>query len=258
MIGRVRRRLRGRPPATPSPEEQQLSQLTPEDREIVEHSLPFTMTGIARVQALVDAVRYCVNRPVPGAFVECGVWKGGSVLAMIRTLQQHGISDRDVYLFDTFEGMTEPGDADASRFGDHALETWREAEARGTKPWDYFFDQEQFNLDSVRERVLATGYPEDRVHFVVGRVEDTLPGEAPDRIALLRLDTDWYESTKTEMEHLYPRVADLGVLIVDDYGHWEGSRLAVDEYFENEGRVLLSRIDYSGRMAIKPPAGSRP
>ena len=81
----------------------------------------------------------------------------------------------------------------------------------------------------------GTGYPPERIHFVRGPVEETLPAGAPDEIALLRLDTDWYESTRHELEHLYPRLAAGGVLLVDDYGHWEGARKAVDEYFADHG-----------------------
>jgi O-methyltransferase len=100
--------------------------------------------------------------------------------------------------------------------------------------------------------VLSTGYPAERVHLVEGRVEDTLPAAAPEEIALLRLDTDWYESTKHELVHLYPRLSPGGVLILDDYGHYEGARRAVDEYFESAGgRPLLTRVDYTGRVGIK-------
>ena len=106
-------------------------------------------------------------------------------------------------------------------------------------------------LDEVAAPTCAaTGYPAERLHFVEGKVEDTIPEQAPERIALLRLDTDWYESTRHELEHLYPRLSPGGVLIIDDYGHWEGARQAVDEYFK--GEVYLHRIDYTGRLAIKP------
>jgi hypothetical protein len=88
---------------------------------------------------------------------------------------------------------------------------------------------------------------------VSGPVETTLPAQAPDRLALLRLDTDWYASTRHELEQLYPRLVREGVLIVDDYGHWEGAREAVDEYFAANGPApLLQRVDYTGRMAVKP------
>ena len=246
------RRLLGVPDpveATPAPK---ASEPSPENREIVERVRPFTMTSMERLEALIDAVRYCVRRGVPGAFAECGVWRGGSVLAMLLTLQELGAEDRDVYLFDTFEGMTAPTAADTSAHQPPALDTWSTAEQRGTQPWAEFFKPELFNLDSVRETVLASGYPAERVHLVQGPVEETLPARSPDRLALLRLDTDWYESTAHELRHLYPRLADGGVLIIDDYGHWEGARKAVDEYFGSEApHLLLNRIDYTGRIAIK-------
>lgn len=224
---------------------------TPEDMAVMDRALPFTMTGQARLQALIDSVRYCEHRGLAGAFVECGVWRGGSVLAMILTLQQLGTDAREIFMFDTFEGMTEPSEHDISPFDGAALDIWREAEGRERKPWSEFFDPNTFNLDAVRDTLLATGYPEARLHFVKGPVEQTLPGAAPQEVALLRLDTDWYESTGHELVHLYPRLASRGVLIVDDYGHWAGAQRAVDEYFADDP-ILLSRIDYTGRIAVKP------
>jgi hypothetical protein len=222
------------------------------DRRIVERALPFTMTGALRLQALADAVRYCERRGVPGAFAECGVWRGGSVLAMILTLQELGVSNRDIYLYDTFEGMTAPTEHDISPIDPPALETWREAEGRRARAWSQLFDPETFNEEGVRKTLLSTGYPEDRLHLVPGPVEETLPQTAPEGLALLRLDTDWYESTRHELLHLYPRLADGGVLIIDDYGHWEGARRAVDEYFADHAPpLLMSRIDYTGRIAVK-------
>lgn len=226
--------------------------MSPEDRAIVEQALPYTMTGAARLQALIDAVRYCVSRGVPGAFVECGVWRGGSMLAAIYALQALGSSDRDIYLYDTFEGMTAPTEHDISSLDPPALTTWTEAGERNERPWAELFNADLFNEDAVRATVLSTGYPEARIHFVRGPVEETLPCRAPDQLALLRLDTDWYESTRHELECLYPRLSDGGVLIIDDYGHWEGARRAVDEYFGHRAEpVLLNRIDYTGRVGVK-------
>ena len=244
---------RGVRTATSAPSaERDLTGVEPADRLILEQALPHSMTSVARMQALVDAVRYCVRRDVPGGFLECGVWRGGSVLAMILTLQELGVTDRDLHLFDTFDGMTAPTEHDVSPVDPPALETWREAQRLHMKPWAGYFDDEVFNEDTVREVVLSTGYPPSRVHFERGPVEDTLPGRAPERLALLRLDTDWYESTRHELRHLYPRLSSGGVLIVDDYGHWEGARRAVDEYFATEAApLLLARSDYTGRMAVK-------
>jgi len=209
------------------------------------------MTGGPRLLALVDAARYCVQRGVAGAFVECGVWRGGSVLAMILTLQDEGDAVRDVYLYDTFEGMTTPTEHDVSRFDPPAMETWRAAQAEEQRAWSELFDPRSFNEDAVRGLLEATGYPGDRLHLVRGPVEETIPATVPESIALLRLDTDWYESTHHELVHLFPRLTNGAVLIIDDYGHWEGARRAVDEYMEETGtHLLMVRIDYTGRIAV--------
>jgi hypothetical protein len=223
-----------------------------EDLAIIERCAPYTLTSAPRVQALLDAVAYCVGRDVPGDFVECGVWRGGSVLAMVAKLQVLGVADRTIHLFDTFEGMTEPSEHDTSVYDQPALETWASRRAAGEEPWREYFDAEVFNEDAVRNLLVSTGYPADRIDCVRGPVEETLPDRAPDRIALLRLDTDWYESTHHELVHLYPRLSEGGVLIIDDYGHWDGCRRAVDEYFASIGTpLLLNRIDYTGRIAVK-------
>lgn len=233
--------------------------LTPWEESTLTEAGPYTMTSNERLLATMDAVAYAVRRPVAGALVECGVWRGGSVLAMIRVLQHMGVSDRDLYLFDTFEGMTPPSEKDTSRFDAPALETWSSHKQAGTIPWEWAFDPSVFSMEAVESLILGTGYPPDRIHFVKGRVEDTLPGEAPPSIAVLRLDTDWYESTWLELVHLYPRISEGGVLIVDDYGHWDGCREAVDRYFgEFQSPMLLARIDYTGRIGVKVAQPDRP
>lgn len=236
----------------PSGAAEEARQFGPEEIARSHEASPYTMTSEERLVANMDAVTHVIRRGIPGALVECGVWRGGSVLVMIRTLQSLGVSDRDVYLFDTFDGMTRPTEADTSPFTPPALATWEESAGTGQKPWNWVFGQEVFNLDDVRQLLSATGYPVERIHFVEGRVEDTLPAQAPSPIAVLRLDTDWYESTAHELTHLYPHLSAGGVLIVDDYGHWDGARRAVDEYFSSEASpILMTRIDYTGRMGVK-------
>lgn len=256
-ILRVAKEVRKRPETTgprapiPAPDETGHA-LEDWERRIIDEVRPFTMTSPARILATMDAVTYVVQRGIPGALVECGVWRGGSVLAMIRTLQKAGVDDRAIYLFDTFEGMTRPSERDTSTFDLPALQTWTASESAGRIPWEWAFDPDVFNFDDVRSLIRGSGYPVDQVHFVRGRVEDTLPGAAPEPIAVLRLDTDWYESTWHELVHLYPRVAKAGILIIDDYGHWDGCRKAVDQYFnEVETPVFLARSDYTGRIAMK-------
>jgi O-methyltransferase len=213
-----------------------------EERAILESVRPFTMTSDDRVLGLMDATCYIANRQIPGAIVECGVWRGGSTMAAALTLLGAGTTDRDIYLFDTFEGMTPPTGVDQSFDGVPAAQHYQALNGNWCAS----------GLDEVRANMAKTGYPHDRFHYVRGRVEDTIPATCPDRIALLRLDTDWYESTKHELQHLYPRLVTGGVLIVDDYGHWSGCRKAVDEYFDALSTpLLLTRLDYSGRMAVK-------
>ena len=249
----IRSRLRGERRGVPAADvEQQLAELESTERAIVERALPYTMTGVPRLAALVNAVRYCETRGVPGDFAECGVWRGGSVLAMALTLGELGSRNRTLHLFDTFQGMTAPSEHDVSEFDPPALETWAEAERRGERAWSELMDAQGLDEESVRRTVLESGYPAERVSLHAGPVEETLPASAPAAVALLRLDTDWYESTRHELEHLYPRLSPGGVLIIDDYGHWQGARRAVDEYFaEHPPPLLLNRIDYTGRIAVK-------
>lgn len=220
-----------------------------DDIEMIRTVGPYTMTSGEKICALVRAVEYIAAARIPGAVVECGVWKGGSMMAVARTLMKVGDRSRSLYLFDTFEGMPAPETVDRSYRGEQAADLLRSQDPESSWIWA------KGPLDTVTEAMTRTGYPSERIRYVKGKVEDTIPGESPERIALLRLDTDWYSSTRHELIHLYPRLAPGGVLILDDYGHWEGARRAVDEYLAVSGiALLLNRIDYSGRIAIKPGA----
>ncbi len=218
------------------------------DRRVVDifnRVKPYTMTSPERVFALCDAVRYVAAAGIEGAVVECGVWRGGSSMAAALMLRELGAADRDLHLFDTFEGMSAPTEHDR-RAGGPAAADLLAASGKDAKVWAYS------PLDEVRANLQSTGYPMERVHFVQGKVEDTIPEHAPDKIAILRLDTDWYESTRHELEHLFPRLAVGGVLIIDDYGAWEGARRAVDEFIDAQKvRILLNRIDETGRVGVK-------
>ncbi len=216
--------------------------------ETFERVRPYTMTSPERIDAVCRGAAHVVEHRIPGAFVECGVWRGGSTMAAALTLLRLGDAERDLYLFDTYEGMPPPTAEDVTARGKSAAEEWRErAGDADISAWC------NAPLDDVRKNLTGTGYPAARLHFVKGKVEETIPGEAPERIALLRLDTDWYESTRHELEHLYPRLQPGGILIIDDYGHWQGARQAVDEYLKRlKIRLFLHRIDYTGRIAVKP------
>jgi hypothetical protein len=201
------------------------------------------------VKALVDAVKYIVNNKIQGAFVECGVWRGGSAMAMAHVLREMGDEDREIFLYDTFAGMTKPREVDISFYGEAAQEIFQR-----TRVSEDASDWCLSPIDEVKENVFKTGYPKDKIHFIKGKVEDTIPEIVPGKIALLRLDTDWYESTKHEMVHLFPLLAPYGILIIDDYGSWQGARQAVDEFIsENDLCLFLSRIDNTGRIAVKMP-----
>lgn len=220
----------------------------PETAATIEFVRPYTVTSSARVYALCQAVRYVVDNEIPGAIVECGVWRGGSMMAAARTLAELGDRGRDLYLFDTFDGIVSPGPRDLHRSGSPATDLLRRAVmSKDDSGW------RAVPLEDVRSALDLVGYPTDRIHYVKGRVEQTIPDQAPDGIAILRLDTDWYESTRHELAFLYPRVALGGVVIVDDYGHWQGARRAVDEYFATRSpRPLLHRVDDTARVAVVP------
>jgi len=219
---------------------------------IVRAARPYTMTSEARLEALCDAVRYIVRGRIPGDIVECGVWRGGSMMAAALALLDEGDGERVLHLFDTFSGMTQPGAEDVSFDGVSAESQLRAADPADEGPASVWC---RAPLEGVRAAIASTGYDMQRVRFIAGDVKDTLPREAPARIALLRLDTDWYASTRHELEHLYPRVVPGGVLIIDDYGHWKGARKAVDEYFaEHQIAIRLHSIDYTGRWALKAGA----
>ena len=223
-----------------------LADLTDREIEIVDSVKPYTLTGDERIATLIKAVGYITEHKIPGNIAECGVWRGGSMMAVARALMSHGDLSRHLYLYDTFEGMSEPTEHD-QRFSGESAKSLLDREPVGV--WHLV------SIEDVRTNVLSTGYPEENVHFIKGKVEETLPSELPDRLALLRLDTDWYESTKHELTHLFPLLNLYGILIIDDYGHWKGARKAVDEYLtDHKLNLYLHRVDYTCRVAVRTGA----
>jgi hypothetical protein len=208
----------------------------------------FTATSPERIFAACEAIRYVSRCAIPGDIVECGVWRGGMVMAMLRTLVECGDTEREAYLYDTFAGMSPPTARDRTFKGASAASLMSRSDPKDPNSvWC------AASLQDVRNNVATVGYDQARIHFVEGKIEETLPGTIPERIAVLRLDTDWYSSTKHELIHLYPRLSSGGVLIIDDYGHWKGAREAVDEYVAEHGlKIMLGRTDYTGRIAVKP------
>ena len=226
--------------------EERYADLEPEFIALYERCAPATMTSIERMYALYQAVRHVHAAAIPGDVVECGVWRGGSSMLAALTLDSLGDRERHVWLYDTFEGMPPPADVDRSLTGQRAADLLKRTDAAGEHT------RAVAGLDEVKANLATIGYPRDRLQFVEGRVEDTIPAVAPEEISILRLDTDWYESTRHELRHLWPRLSPGGVLIIDDYGHWQGARRAVDEFLATVEPVLLQRIDYTGRLALKP------
>lgn len=210
----------------------------------------WTMASRERVVATINACKHAVQSGIEGDFVECGVWRGGNSIAAKLTFENYG-SDKKVWLFDTFAGMTAPTEFDSTPFSDRSTEDRFEETRKGDHN-DWCFA----SLEDVRANFEKSGADLRGVKMVPGDVMKTLANKRnlPDRMSVLRLDTDFYDSTKVEMEVLYPRLSTGGSLLIDDFGHWDGARRAVEEYFDglpSGSRPLLHYTDYTGRMGVK-------
>ena len=219
--------------------------MTDREIKIVQSVRPYTLTSEERIAALMNAVGYIVEHNIPGDIAECGVWRGGSMMAVALALMHYGDPNRHLYLYDTFDGMSLPTTHDRNYQGLSA-QSQLERDPEGTGIWC------RSPIEDVRANVLSTGYPAERLHFIQGKVEDTLPSIRPECLSILRLDTDWYESTKHELVHLFPLLDPRGLLVIDDYGHWQGARKAVDEYVaERKLDLYLHRVDYTCRVGVR-------
>ncbi|PZV25467.1 MAG: macrocin O-methyltransferase [Snowella sp.] len=210
--------------------------------DLYQQVMPYTMTSKEAVFALYTSVNYVLDQNIPGDIVECGVWRGGSSLLAALIMKARNIRDRKLYLYDTFQGMTPPTEFDVYKRGDTGLEMMEQyGDDIG---WCYAL------LDDVKAAFSAHNF-DFEILFVQGDVVETLATIKPETISILRLDTDWYESTAAELEQLYPQLSKGGVLIIDDYGSWEGSRKATDDYFNKVSAPMLTRIDREVRLGIK-------
>jgi O-methyltransferase len=225
--------------------------------DIIEKVFPYTMTSPERLYALISAVKYIAENKLPGDMVECGVWRGGSMMAIAETLLALGDTQRHLYMYDTYEGMSAPSEHDKD-FGNTPAAELLQQTAVGTSYdniWCYA------SLEDVQANLNSTHYPAAQLHFIKGPVEETLHKHVHlhPHIAMLRLDTDWYASTKVEIEQLYHLLVPGGFMIADDYGHWQGARQAIDEYFATLPTApFLHRVDYTGRMMQKQPDFLKP
>lgn len=224
------------------------------EKNLIEYILrkKLSMVSFERLVGNVLACKYVIDNHIDGAYVECGVWRGGNSLIAAAMFEKYNCR-RDIVLFDTYEGMTKPGDFDVSCHGVSASDELKSSPKVEDGIWciadlnDVIFNFKKLNL-------LHSG-----VKFIKGDVCETLKKSEniSKNISILRLDTDWYDSTKMELEVLYPKLNVGGVLIVDDYGHWAGARKAVDEFFlERKDKPLLQYTDYTGRMGVKVKAST--
>jgi hypothetical protein len=206
----------------------------------------YTMTTPIRCRRLWDSCKQVLDQNVPGCFVECGVWKGGSSAIMALAIKNAG-QERHLHLFDSFEGLPEPTEKD----GDYAA-TYSGGRNQGKLAT---VNQCRAGLDEVRNLMLdKIKVPEKLAHFHVGWFQNTIPVDASQigPIALLRLDGDWYDSTKICLEHLYPLLSSGGIIILDDYYCWEGCRKATDEYCQkNNINCPIHRIDVDAGFWVK-------
>jgi hypothetical protein len=205
-----------------------------------------SMTSPIAQWEFIRALRYIEHAGIPGDIVECGVWRGGN-LVLAGLLREELKSNRAIHAFDTYAGMTPPTVHDRKTLVDvHTAAKFQRLERDGHNEWCYA------SIDDVRSNFAGVLGAEAQLNTIKGPVQETLaePSNLPEKIAILRLDTDFYDSTKIELEILYPRLQPGGVLIVDDYGEWAGARKAVDEYFADQF-VWLQRVTHTVRMMIK-------
>ena len=222
--------------------------IEPEFRELYLKYCHKTMVPWSGLYTAYKAAKHIAKHKIPGAIVECGVWKGGCSALMAETLIKQGETGREIYLYDTFAGMTAPEDIDQ-----HFTESRDSHKLYSDNKKSDHVDWCYGPYEEVQATLKTSGYPEEKIHMIKGPVEETLQKTLPENIALLRLDTDWYESTKAEMEHLYPLLSTGGMFLVDDYGTWQGARRAVDEYIEKHNLPLFLHFDpaFGGISAVK-------
>ena len=208
-----------------------------------------SMVNYAGLYMTYQAAKNVALNHIPGDIVECGVWRGGASYLVAETLRTYGVSDKNIYMFDTFSGMSKPTKLDVKSTGLDARSKYKTTFDGELNITDWCFS----SLDEVKNNMKKSNYNYDQFIFVPGKVEETIPKTLPEEIALLRLDTDWYESTHHELVHLYPKVVPGGLIIVDDYTAWKGARKATDDYLSSLSKkpVLFQDSQYGGLLIIK-------
>jgi hypothetical protein len=188
------------------------------------------------------------------------VYTGKHPIIACNTILKNKLDIIDIYMFDTYEGLTKPGVYDYTTKNstlpkmyclnnEEVIATWEATKVSSvTHDWCYC------SLEDVKKNVYETNYPKNKLHFIKGDVLKTLLEEKniPDKISVLRLDTDWYESSKFELEKLYDKVEEGGIIILDDYFHWDGQRRATDEFFQERNiKKEITKIDEKTGYFIK-------
>lgn len=218
-----------------------IEEITSEENQMITKCLKYSMTNRMRMWALINSINYIFNKKIQGDFVECGVWKGGNLI-LYNLLNEKKNLNRNIYGFDTFEGMPLPGKFDFKYDGRSASDLYYQ-KTKSNDGWCKSI------LDEVKKNI-SKECPNNNIKLIKGKVEDSLLIEKniPEKISILRLDTDFYESTKIELEVLFPRLEKGGILIVDDYGNYKGARKAIDEYFKI--KPFLIYVDHTCRLLI--------
>lgn len=213
------------------------------EKKLINKCLQYSMTNFERMWSLIQSFHHVRQESLVGDFVECGVWKGGNIILLKKLIEKFNFKKK-IYGFDTFEGMVEPSFYDVNYNNKSAKKMFDEHKKK-----DIGFAM--CSLDDVK-RNIKKNTKTDNIFLVKGKVENTFKNKKklPKKISILRLDTDFYESTKIELEILFPRLVKGGVLIVDDYGFWKGAKKAVDEYF-CDNRQFMHYVDHSCRLLIK-------
>ena len=229
--------------------------LEQEARQHIDAVRSHTMVVYEKLVTLYQQAVFCERQGLAGSFVECGTWKGGAVGLMALANLAHGQTRRDLHLFDSFAGIPEPN---AAVDGESAVRFAREAGGKADGQLVALKNAYRetgtlaANKELLEERI---GYPKTHLHYHEGWFQDTLPQTAAELgdIAILRLDGDWYDSTRVCLQHLYDKVVRGGFIIIDDYGCYAGCKKAVDEYMqENAINAYLHHIDREARYWLKP------
>jgi hypothetical protein len=221
------------------------------EKKSLEVASKYSMTGFERMFFLVKALKQIKIDNIEGDFVECGVWRGGNLILFQKIIEELKLKNRKIFAYDTFFGMNQPGHFDLNIKNEKAKIILNSLEKKRVDPNKNII-LAKCDLDEVKKNFHTNTKKNDNLICIKGEVEKTLKikKNLPKKISLLRLDTDWYQSTKIELEVLFPLLSKNGILVIDDYGYWKGSKKAVDEYFKNKKNNLF-KVDFTARYLFK-------